>query len=567
MSRVDVPESAPNAAPSGPAPRATPPRQPGRRLWRIVLGLVLGLLALLVAAVLGLWVWAGQDGSLATVLRLAGAQVPLVSENAQGSLRRGGTVDKLVWDKDGVRAEVEGATLLWQPLALLQGQLQIDTLSARRIAVRSEPKDEPTPPSGPPQSLSLPLGIEVKSIAADEFVWEGPPEVVARHFAGSYRYDRVQHALKLDRLEVMDGAYRGEAQVGVVGAPTLKVQLEGVVASPMPEGQAPLPLRASVDIQGPLDAFELALKVAADPSALAELPDEVRAKLAESTADAGAGAPGPAAAASKASSTGSASDTRQQPADASPADAEQPSLSATGTVTPWQAPFVSTLDARFQALDVGAFLAQAPRTHLSGALTLAPLAADTPIEPAAAGTSAAPAAGASTPGPGASAGPGASSQPASTASAPSGAAGGSTGACGVRSTTPCRAAWTRTGCPSTACVWTRTGATASPWCVPCRPSWPAARCRPRANGGSPWRSMRPQSINLYPVSSDFRLTMNGKRVILPTTRRHLTWASGRCTRSCPSSTRRRFTANSMRFRSMATSRPKGMVRKSASRAS
>ncbi len=314
------------------------------------MGFVLGLLVLVLALAAGLWVWSGQPGSLATVLRLAGAHVPLVSDNAQGSVRRGGTVEKLVWDKDGMRVEVQGAELLWQPMALLHGQLQIDTLSARRIEITDQRAPSTAPAAGPPQQLSLPLAIEVKAISAHSFHWTGPPAIEASNFSGSYRYDHVRHALTVQQLDVLDGRYQGDIALGVVGPPSLKLAVQGAVAAPMPAGQTAMPVRAKMTADSPLTDMAITLDVAADAAALAELPEAVQAKLKAASAAQTPAVP----------DTGGAS----------------PSLQATARVTPWQAPLLPQLDANFKALDLGTFLPQAPRTRLSGTVQVQPLAPD-----------------------------------------------------------------------------------------------------------------------------------------------------------------------------------------------
>jgi len=362
-------EAVPSATPTTPSA----PQKPRKRWWRWLLWPTLCLFALVGVLAAALWVWSGRDDSLATALRLAGAHVPLVSEQATGSLRRGGKVQKLVWDKDGMRVEVEQATLLWQPMALLQGQLQIDELSAKRIVVTDTREKTPAEPStGPPKLPQLPMNIEVKSIWADEFVWAGPPEVQASHFKASYRLTGGQHALALARLEILDGVYQGKLDLSSGDMPKLGLDLQGVVASPMPPGQAPLPVRASVKATGPLADLAVQLSVKADPAALAEVPAPVQAKIAQVQKEL------QEAAASKKTSKSAQSNSKT--AQAEGVDAEGPSLDATARVTPWQAPFLPSLSANFKALDVAAFVAQAPRTGLQGHIEVQPLAADAPIE-------------------------------------------------------------------------------------------------------------------------------------------------------------------------------------------
>ena len=124
-------------------------------LWSLA-----GLLALLLTTLGGVWIWAGSEGSLATALRWAGAERPLVTDEVTGTVRGGGKVRRLVWDEGGLRVEVHDAEILWTPAALLSRTLQIDQLSASRILIDDQrPKAEAA--AGPPESLALPLNIRV----------------------------------------------------------------------------------------------------------------------------------------------------------------------------------------------------------------------------------------------------------------------------------------------------------------------------------------------------------------------------------------------------------------------
>ena len=79
-----------------------------RWTFRVLIGFVL-LLLLLAAAV---WWWAGQEGSLDwTLRRVSGG--PLRSEGVEGSIRQGWRIRRIVWERDGLRLEVEDIRLEW----------------------------------------------------------------------------------------------------------------------------------------------------------------------------------------------------------------------------------------------------------------------------------------------------------------------------------------------------------------------------------------------------------------------------------------------------------------------
>ncbi len=161
------------------AQNSAPAMRERRRWWRVLIWSLAGLLALLLFTLGGLWLWAGSEGSLATALRWAGAQQPIVTEEVTGNIRGSGKVRRLVWEQGGLRIEVHDAALSWTPAALLARTLQIDHLSASRILVDDQrPAGEPS--TGPPESIALPIKLQVKELAAGELRWAGPPPTACR---------------------------------------------------------------------------------------------------------------------------------------------------------------------------------------------------------------------------------------------------------------------------------------------------------------------------------------------------------------------------------------------------
>ena len=238
-----------------------------RRIWRWLGGLLAALLALLLLALGGLWWWTGSEGSLATALRWAGAQQPLVSDEVTGSVRSGGKVRRLVWDKDGLRVEVHDAELQWTPAAQLARTLQIDTLSARRIVVDDQrPKgDEPT--AGPPESFALPLHIQVKALRAGELQWAGPPPYTLSDVAGRFDYDGGRHLLELDSARIEGGSYRLRAAATAHAPIRVDVAMAGALAAPVPGAQAPVPLTLQATLRGPLTELQARADLQAAPAA------------------------------------------------------------------------------------------------------------------------------------------------------------------------------------------------------------------------------------------------------------------------------------------------------------
>ena len=334
-------------------------------LWAL-----LAFTLLLVLALGGLWFWTGSQGSLATALRWAGAQQPLVTDEVTGTVRGGGKVRRLVWDKDGLRVEVHDAELLWTPGALLRRTLQIDQLSASRIVIDDQrPKAEAS--VGPPTSLALPLNIEVKALRANELRWAGPPPYTLADVAGRFAYDGVAHALELDSAHIEGGRYRARARITAHAPIALDVALAGALTAPVPGAEAPVPLALQATLSGPLTEMQArADLVAASGASGASAPSVPPLPNASASAASAASGVGPPPSTASAPSPASA----PSGAVAGVPPSEVPEAHATARISPWGAQPLPEAHARVRALDVGAIWAQAPQTHLTGTLDVRPIA-------------------------------------------------------------------------------------------------------------------------------------------------------------------------------------------------
>jgi len=315
-----VAASANTASAGGPFDSKNPPprsRWPRALAWGLG-----GLLAALLLALGGVWIWAGSEGSLATALRWAGASQPIVTDEVTGNLRSAGKVRRLVWQQGGLRVEVHDAELRWTPAALLARTLRIDHLSASRIEIDDQRPKSSEPSAGPPQSVALPIKLQVKELVAGELRWAGPPPYTMQDVAGRFDYDGARHLLELDRARVEGGLYRARAQITAHAPVSVDVALSGELSAPVPGGTDALPITVQATLKGPLT--------------------EMRAQAdVQATADA--------------------------------AGAEPPEAHASARITPWAAQPLPEAQARVRALDLGALWAEAPRTRLTGEFDLAPL--------------------------------------------------------------------------------------------------------------------------------------------------------------------------------------------------
>jgi len=228
--------------------------------WTVRVLVGLGLLLALAAA--GTWWWAGQEGSLAWTLQRLGPRLALQGEDVQGSLRGGWRIGRLVWERDGLRVEVQDLRLEWQPLALLQRTLQLEQVQAARLRV----VDARPPGGGPlrePASLGLPWRLEVESLKLGAFAYEGGTPLQGGPLEARYAFDGQRHRLELLRLDLAGGRYRGEATLLASAPLTLDLRLQGRVAAPLPGIARPVPLAFELSARGPARAIEASARLRA----------------------------------------------------------------------------------------------------------------------------------------------------------------------------------------------------------------------------------------------------------------------------------------------------------------
>lgn len=322
-----------------PAPPPVPPTRTVRRVMRAIAWLAAIGFMLAALVVGGLWVWSGQEGSLAWALRRATLHQPLQVQGVSGSLREGGRVERLAWSRDGWSVEARDLRWRWRPLALLQRRLVIDELQLGALQVRDASAPTPGPPRAP-DTLVLPVQVVVDRLRIDAIRLQGPADVQAGPLVARYVYDGTAHGLDLQSLALGAGRYRGEARIEATGAQALTARLHGELQAPMP-GDAPgaarvLPVVLAAQAGGTLRRIE------------------IQASLTS------AGTGGPRA-------------------------------TVTARITPFEPQPLPAASARLRALDLALLWPAAPTTALEGELTLQPgrdgaWALDAQLRNAAAGT-------------------------------------------------------------------------------------------------------------------------------------------------------------------------------------
>ncbi len=328
--RAGVPDDGPG--------RPKPGKKPKFRWFRALALVVSALLAIILIAVAAVYWWAGTDGSLAQSVRLAqsccGKPLQALSiENATGSLRAGGHIDTLRWQQDGLTVRAQDISLAWQSWSLLHRKVKIDRFSARSVEIDDQRPPSATPATGPPESLQLPLQVELDGFSAGSVRWSGPAAattVELNNISGQYDYDGTRHQLALSNAELASGRYKGQATLSGSSPLRLDAQMSGAVSVEVPSSQTVLPLRFSAAVEGALTALQLSanLQATAPPNGT--------------------------------------------PSAAAPA-ATQPHASLTATITPWAAQPLPQANANFRDINLAALWPQAPQTLLTGLATVQPL--------------------------------------------------------------------------------------------------------------------------------------------------------------------------------------------------
>ena len=327
--------------PTPPKPPTPPPSRGRPGLPALAAG---GALAL-ATALGGAWWWAGSEGSLAQATRWAERALAdrpalgaLSVHGARGSLRHGGTIERLDWSRDGLGVHAEGVKLtptgrFWRRLLSGRGVF-VQALHADRLRI-DDRRAPDTHPATPPTDLTLPVSVRV-AWSVDALVWgEAEAEPLARGLRGRYSHGaspeatalgvREAHLLTLEEITLAGGRYQVALALGAAGDLPLRLDLTGRVDDAVPGG-APVSLRAEAQVSGTLGGAGAVL--------------QARARLTPD--DSGSGTP---------------------------------TLAATATLRPWAAQPLAAADLRLHQLDLGRLWPQAPTTALSGTARAEPAAA------------------------------------------------------------------------------------------------------------------------------------------------------------------------------------------------
>ncbi|MBD3893445.1 translocation/assembly module TamB domain-containing protein [Hydrogenophaga sp.] len=310
-------------------------------LCRLLIWLPIAVLGLLLSALLALWLWAASPGSLAQALRWTQAYMQnhaphsgtLTVEGVQGSLRQGGTIERLHWSRNGLQLSASALQLRLRPDfwidAVLGRDARLDGLSIERLHLIDQ---RPPQPRQPPAPLLLPLALSVP-FSVDELLLERSTALQLRALRGHYQYLRAgsalpasqtdEHRLTLESLQVAAGRYQLQASLGARAPMPLRLELQGQLQADVPSGQT-LALQALAQLTGQLAPQDATLEASV----------------------------------------------RVWPQ--SDASTSTPTLLASAHIMPWAAQPLRRVQATAQQLDLAALWPQAPHTALTGTLHAQP---------------------------------------------------------------------------------------------------------------------------------------------------------------------------------------------------
>jgi translocation and assembly module TamB len=321
-----------------------------RKVFFLLLGALMSPVLLAGLLLLAFWIWTGTDTSLATALRQASRYLPagqaLVAQDVRGTLRQGGHIGLLRWEKNGLTVEARQIDLVWQPRALLDRRLQLDRLHVAELDINDQ---SPDTGAAPLDDLVLPFQADL-TFAIDALRSSGKLAQQVTELSGRYQFDGTRHALQLNSARLAAGQYRGEATLLARAPLTLDAKVQGDVLAAIPGNSQPLRLSATALAQGNLAGPQPLLSVQATVGPTASpLPSRPPSPGTPATAVTAQSSPAPATA---------------------PMQAQ---LAA--QINPWAEQPIVKADASFSNLNLALLWPDTPQTLLTGTAQIQPDAA------------------------------------------------------------------------------------------------------------------------------------------------------------------------------------------------
>ena len=301
------------------------------RFFRFSLFGLLTLLLLAIALLAGVWFWGGSSESLNGVVSRIAQYMPagqlLEVRGVTGSLRAGGHIDSLRWQRGELVVEAENVELAWSLPPLWDREIRISHVRIGQL--RIEDRREPTAAKDtePLVDLALPMRVSVQ-FSIDTLQWVGPPAMVATGMTGRYSYDSKEHSIDVGQVHIASGTYGLQAKLQGLAPMALVATLDGTVDASVPASNKRMALKVQARLEGALATTDASLRL--------------QARLQSDAS--GQRAPGPKA-------------------------------SAEAKLQPWKAQPLAQFQLQWEALDLAALWPQAPQTVLSGHASVTPVGA------------------------------------------------------------------------------------------------------------------------------------------------------------------------------------------------
>ena len=265
------------------------------RLIRLTLLTVLALMLLLALIAVGVAGLLASERGTRWVAGLAADRlaVDVHWERLDGSLWRRLDIRGLVFEQPGLRLSAAGATLAWEPGALLRGELRVSALSLRDgLLVTSESAEDASPGGAfSPADLRLPVAVALQKVALEHVTVvtpDGAEQVIdSLELEAAFRGDQLE--LSALALAPPERELSLSASAGLRATMPLKLTLRA--DGPLPAATTPDPARppqrvsAGLSLDGTVDWQAEGIAAAIDyrfsaqgVGALApDLPDRVAA--------------------------------------------------------------------------------------------------------------------------------------------------------------------------------------------------------------------------------------------------------------------------------------------------
>ncbi|MGB1010690.1 MAG: hypothetical protein ACPGVP_13305, partial [Thiolinea sp.] len=189
----------------------------------LVLHPLLALLLIVVLLVVAVVVLSATQTGSGLLAQIAGRALPALElEGVRGTLIDTLEVDSLVWEKDGIKVDVQQAVFKPTTKPRLPLNINVEQLTASRVVVDLPPsEDTPYEPLVIPD-LRLPVNVELTNIALDELIInQGETEIVLHDVAlSAYSKDGKLHLTRLNgelagALGSVNIVGKGEMQLGM----------------------------------------------------------------------------------------------------------------------------------------------------------------------------------------------------------------------------------------------------------------------------------------------------------------------------------------------------------------